>query len=132
MFEDVVNGGKNAPKNGEAPPPPPPAPPKPKSPLPQYSDDPAYVQVKPAMVYLTVLNALLTSGKDGGVNWESAVDSPDKPDKTASFTSKMLKYTLERFEESATENPPSQKLLEVLQTATEVKLFRDRNHGRLS
>ncbi|KAK9659654.1 hypothetical protein V6Z96_001341 [Aspergillus fumigatus] len=120
MFEDVVNGGKNAPKNGEAPPPPPPAPPKPKSPLPQYSDDPAYVQVKPAMVYLTVLNALLTSGKDGGVNWESAVDSPDKPDKTASFTSKMLKYTLERFEESATENPPSQKLLEVLQTATEV------------
>ncbi|KAH1912106.1 hypothetical protein KXW14_004294 [Aspergillus fumigatus] len=120
MFEDVVNGGKNAPKNGEAPPPPPPAPPKPKSPLPQYSDDPAYVQVKQAMVYLTVLNALLTSGKDGGVNWESAVDSPDKPDKTASFTSKMLKYTLERFEESATENPPSQKLLEVLQTATEV------------
>ncbi|KAH1628851.1 hypothetical protein KXX39_004197 [Aspergillus fumigatus] len=120
MFEDVVNGGKNAPKNGEAPPPPPPAPPKPKSPLPQYSDDPAYVQVKPAMVYLTVLNALLTSGKDGGVNWESAVDSPDKPDKTASFTSKILKDTLERFEESATENPHSQKLLEVLQTATEV------------
>ncbi|KAF4286776.1 hypothetical protein KXX16_001349 [Aspergillus fumigatus] len=120
MFEDVVNGGKNAPKSGEAPPPPPPAPPKPKSPLPQYSDDPAYVQVKPAMVYLTVLNALLTSGKDGGVNWESAVDSPDKPDKTASFTSKMLKDTLERFEESATENPHSQKLLEVLQTATEV------------
>ncbi|KAH3005860.1 hypothetical protein KXW60_004413 [Aspergillus fumigatus] len=106
--------------NGEAPPPPPPASPKPKSPLPQYSDDPAYVQVKPAMVYLTVLNALLTSGKDGGVNWESAVDSPDKPDKTASFTSKMLKDTLERFEESATENPHSQKLLEVLQTATEV------------
>jgi hypothetical protein len=125
MFEDVVNGGKNAPKNGEAPPPPPPAPPKPKSPLPQYSDDPAYVQVKPAMVYLTVLNALLTSGKDGGVNWESAVDSPDKPDKTASFTSKMLKDTLERFEQSATEDPPSQKLLGVLQTATEVRLFRD-------
>ncbi|KAH2332752.1 hypothetical protein KXW87_000403 [Aspergillus fumigatus] len=90
MFEDVVNGGKNA------------------------------QRVKPAMVYLTVLNALLTSGKDGGVNWESAVDSPDKPDKTASFTSKMLKDTLERFEESATENPHSQKLLEVLQTATEV------------
>ncbi|GFF59266.1 hypothetical protein IFM51744_09854 [Aspergillus udagawae] len=120
MFEDVVNGGKNAPKNGEAPPPPPPAPPKPKSPLPQYSDDPAYVQVKPAMVYLTLLNALLTSGKDGGVNWDSAVDSPDKPDKTASFTSKMLKDTLERFEQSATEDPPSQKLLGVLQTATEV------------
>ncbi|EAW24615.1 uncharacterized protein NFIA_041930 [Aspergillus fischeri NRRL 181] len=120
MFEDVVNGGKNASKNGEAPPPPPPAPPKPKSPLPQYSDDPAYVQVKPAMVYLTVLNALLTSGTDGGVNWESAIDSPNKPDKTASFTSKMLEDTLERFEQSATEDPPSQKLLGVLQTATEV------------
>ncbi|GIK00972.1 hypothetical protein Aspvir_005002 [Aspergillus viridinutans] len=120
MFKDVVNGGKNAPKDGEAPPTPPPAPPKPKSPLPQFSDDPAYVQVKPAMVYLTVLNALLTSGKDGGVNWDSAVDSPDKPDKTASFTYQMLKDTLDRFEQSVTENPPSQKFLGVLQTATEV------------
>ncbi|KAH1491546.1 hypothetical protein KXV92_009499 [Aspergillus fumigatus] len=101
MFEEVVNGGKKCHKEWRG----------------ASSTSPS---VKPAMVYLTVLNALLTSGKDGGVNWESAVDSPDKPDKTASFTSKMLKDTLERFEESATENPHSQKLLEVLQTATEV------------
>lgn len=97
---------------------------------PKTSKDPAYVDVKPALVYLNSLNALLFKGEGGGVNWEEVANATaDNPKNSAQYVSKMLVSTRDSFKEKATEQEPSQQLLGVLNTSIHVSF--DLNHPYL-
>lgn len=112
MFEDVTQKKPDSKT--------PPAPPKPLSTEPKASKDPAYVEVKPSLVYLDLLNALLFKGPGGGINWDEVADSDTNPTTSARYISQMLKSTLTSFGSKATDQEPSKQLLDILDASTNV------------
>ncbi|KAF8465505.1 hypothetical protein BDZ91DRAFT_794862 [Kalaharituber pfeilii] len=92
---------------------------------PRDSDDPAFVHVIKDNPYLTTLNALLTGGKDGSVNWESAAGldvttDAAKATSTAAFVIRMLTDSQQSFQKEATNKVPSKTYLSILETALKV------------
>ncbi|KAL2163035.1 hypothetical protein VTH06DRAFT_6871 [Thermothelomyces fergusii] len=95
-------------------------PPAPKDTAPKDSTSPAYAEVKTDIIYLGVLNAILTKGKDGGIDWEMAAGADGNSDQSALYALDLLEDAQTRFSKVASEDEPSRKLQKVLETAIEV------------
>lgn len=122
LFKDFNKKGNDGSGNGNAPLPTPE--PKAKVPLPQNSTDPAYVQIKPAIVYLRVLYSILFKGKGGGINWDEVSTTTGSGSKSLLYTLQMLKNARDQFTEVATDKDPSVKFKQVLQTSIQVRVKR--------
>lgn len=122
MFKDFNKKGNDGSGNGNAPLPTPE--PKAKVPLPQNSTDPAYVQIKPAIVYLRVLYSILFKGNGGGINWDEVSTTTGSGSKSLLYTLQMLKNARDQFIEVATDKDPSVKFKQVLQTSIQVRVKR--------
>ncbi|KAL7910526.1 hypothetical protein GGI35DRAFT_370736 [Trichoderma velutinum] len=110
MFHNLVHGGKNAPPNGEAAP----VPPTPSAPKPTerpHAEDPANAYIIKDMVYFDVLNALLSKGKNGGVNWEDAAGKDGRAAQSTYYVKSMLESEFDSFKPVATHLDSSQTLL---------------------
>ncbi|GBF61114.1 hypothetical protein TMEN_3584 [Trichophyton mentagrophytes] len=118
LFKDFNKKGNDGSGNGNAPLPTPE--PKAKVPLPQNSTDPAYVQIKPAIVYLRVLYSILFKGKGGGINWDEVSTTTGSGSKSLLYTLQMLKNARDQFTEVATDKDPSVKFKQVLQTSIQI------------
>ncbi|EEQ29139.1 conserved hypothetical protein [Microsporum canis CBS 113480] len=117
LFKDFNGkGDKDGNKNTTLPTPEP----KAKVPLPQNSNDPAYVRIKPTIVFLRGVNTVLTGGKDGGVNWEEVSTVTSSGSKSLLFNLQMLKDARQQFVGVATEEEPSVQLKGILQTAIQI------------
>jgi hypothetical protein len=92
----------------------------PKVPVPPYSTDPAYSFVQKDMIHLYHLNAILTTGKDGGVDWDGIVGGTATPTESIDFVSKMLQDAAFTFASLATADPPSKELANVLDAASKI------------
>ncbi|EFR01506.1 hypothetical protein MGYG_04514 [Nannizzia gypsea CBS 118893] len=118
MFKDFNKKGGNDNGSGNTPLPTPE--PKAKVPLPQDSTDPAYVQIKPAIVYLRVLYSILFKGQGGGINWDEVSTTTGSGSKSLLYTLQMLKNARDQFIEVATDKDPSVKFKSVLQTSIQI------------
>ncbi|KAM5458497.1 hypothetical protein MaudCBS49596_000411 [Microsporum audouinii] len=117
LFKDFNGkGDKDGNKNTTLPTPEP----KAKVLLPQNSNDPAYVRIKPTIVFLRGVNTVLTGGKDGGVNWEEVSTVTSSGSKSLLFNLQMLKDARQQFVGVATEEEPSVQLKGILQTAIQI------------
>ncbi|ETS76506.1 hypothetical protein PFICI_11893 [Pestalotiopsis fici W106-1] len=78
------------------------------------SQDPAYSVVQKEMPYLNVLHKLLTSGNNGGVNWDEATLSAD-------YVLQMLQDAAHNFNDvSSSDGQPSKNLKSILATTSEI------------
>ncbi|KEF58341.1 uncharacterized protein A1O9_06267 [Exophiala aquamarina CBS 119918] len=83
--------------------------------------DPAYSQINTYMLYLNILNDLLSSGKDKGVNWDKARGSEKTdPKTTAKFLVSMFSDAKQSFAGLATKAQASTDYRDVIETALEV------------
>jgi hypothetical protein len=115
----VTSGGKNPPPNGEAPPVQP-TPPAPKPTERPHTEDPAHTYIIKDIVYFETLNAVLTKGKDGGVNWEEAAGKGGRASQSTYWVVSMLQSEFDNFRVVATSDEPSQTLLNAFTTALQV------------
>lgn len=122
MFENLEDGGKQN-EDGSTTKTIPPPTPQPESPEPKNSNDPAYVDIKPAMVYLKLLNAILFQGPDGGVKWDEVANTTEDATSSALFVSQMLKHAGQDFATKATTNEPSVQFQKVLSVSIKVCLY---------
>ena len=86
-----------------------------------HINDPAYAEIKRHIIYLDLLNVTLTSGRDGGVNWEMATGADRVSTKCVHFAWKMLEDARTSFRQIAIGEEPSENLQLILDTAVEVK-----------
>ncbi|KMQ42512.1 hypothetical protein HL42_6800 [Trichophyton rubrum] len=118
LFKDFNKKGNDGSGNGNPPLPTPE--PKAKAPLPQNSTDPAYVQIKPTIVYLRVLYSILFKGNGGGINWDEVSTTTGSGSKSLLYTLQMLKNARDQFIEVTTDKDPSVKFKQVLQTSIQI------------
>ena len=121
MFNELIHPKKDGSDDKDAPPqkPPPPA----QQPLPAASQDPAYSTVQKDMPYLNIPHILLTSGKNGGVNWDEASGSSAEgsASKSADYVHQMLQDADDTFTGLASaDGQPSKDLKSILTTCVEI------------
>ena len=75
--------------------------------LPADYNDPAYAAVGAVADVSTILLAMLTAGKDGGVDWSTARPKPGESKQGAGYVLSMLEFSQGQFKSS--NRPPSQK-----------------------
>ncbi len=115
------SGGKKAPPDGSAAQSAPAPPPAKQSTVPPYSTDPAYAEIKTDAPYFSLINAVLTKGQDGGVNWDMASGTDaGGSGKSIYVALAMLKDAQSRFQQLATSDEPSSTLNAALNTAITV------------
>ncbi|OTA05025.1 hypothetical protein A9Z42_0056420 [Trichoderma parareesei] len=119
LFRSLVHGGKNTAPNGEAPPVQP-TPPAPKPTERPHTEDPAHTYIIKDIAYFETLNAVLTKGKDGGVNWEEAAGKGGRASRSTYWVVSMLQSEFDNFRVVATSDEPSQTLLNAFTTALQI------------
>ncbi|KEF59164.1 uncharacterized protein A1O9_04008 [Exophiala aquamarina CBS 119918] len=72
-----------------------------------FMTDPAYSQVNKDITFFEMLQVLLTSGKEGGVNWEKAKGDVNNARSSAGFLKSMLNHSKESFSKLATTSETS-------------------------
>ncbi len=89
--------------------------------MPAYSTDPAYAEIKTDIPYFSLINAVLTKGQDGGVNWDMASGTDaGGSGKSIYVALAMLKDAQGRFQQLATSDEPSSTLKSAFDTAITV------------
>lgn len=89
--------------------------------LPPDYNDPAYTAVGTVADVASILLAILTSGENGGVDWEGARAKPGEKNQSAGYAVSMLEFALKQFKPS--NRPPSQKYVAALKKITQVNLY---------
>ena len=121
MFSDLIHPKKDGPDNKPAPAQNPPLPPQ--QPVPAASKDPAYSEVQKDMPYLNILHVLLTSGKNGGINWDEASGSSTAgaASRSADYIHQMLQDADNAFAGLASpDGQPSKDLKSIMTTCVEI------------
>lgn len=83
-------------------------------------NDPAYKVIGTISDVSSILLSLLTSGKDGGVDWDHAKPKAGDSNHSAGYVLSMLQFSQQNFKSS--DRPPSQKLTTALTSILKVHL----------
>ena len=120
LFGDLIY--PNKPNSGGTGPSPQQPPPPAKAPVPATSQDPAYSSIQKDMPYINTLHILLTTGTDGGVNWDEASGSSQEgaASQSAEYIHQMLQDAVFSFESLATTEQPSTDLREILNNCVNI------------
>ncbi|KAJ4856908.1 hypothetical protein T069G_07805 [Trichoderma breve] len=113
MFHNLVHGGENGPPN-------PPTPSAPKPTEPPHAEDPANLYILRSIPHFEQVNAILTKGKKGGVNWEDASGKDGRAAQSSYYVKSMLQSDFDDFRTVATRLDPSQTLLNAFVVALKI------------
>ncbi|KAF4949191.1 hypothetical protein FGADI_9048 [Fusarium gaditjirri] len=96
---------------------------QPPSPVPSKATDPGYAEIQKISTFLSTLQVIVAGQKDGDINWEMAKsgDSSKGGAKTAiKFVVTMLDDAKQRFAQLATQEEPSQTVVQILDVSLQV------------
>ncbi|PKK55219.1 hypothetical protein CI102_9 [Trichoderma harzianum] len=113
MFHNLVHGGENAPPN-------PPTSSAPKPTEPPHAEDLANLYILKSIPYFEQLNAILTKGKNGGVNWADASGKDGRAAQSSYYVKSMLQSEFDDFRTVASRMNPSQTLLSAFVVALKI------------
>jgi hypothetical protein len=74
------------------------------------------------IVYFALINAVVTKGKGGGIDWDMASGTDGASNKSVYFALEMLKDSQRRFEQLATSEEPSRTLKSAAEDVIKVRV----------